>query len=62
MELIESRIEQQSAEFQANAEHNRALAATLRERLAAVRLGGDAEARARLRADDRPILPAGARG
>ena len=47
MELIESHIDQQSAEFQANAEHNRALAATLRKRLAAVRQGGGAAARAR---------------
>ncbi|RIK43944.1 MAG: methylcrotonoyl-CoA carboxylase [Chloroflexi bacterium] len=47
MDIIESRIDPQSAEFQANAEHHRALAATLRERLATVRQGGGAEARAR---------------
>jgi acetyl-CoA carboxylase carboxyltransferase component len=47
MELIQSRIDRQSADYQANLEHNRALAATLRQRLAAVRLGGGPETRAR---------------
>lgn len=47
MDMLETRIDRQSADYQANAEHNRALAATLRERLATVRMGGDAVARAR---------------
>lgn len=47
MDILETQINRQSATYGANAEHNRALAATLRERLAAVRLGGGAETRAR---------------
>jgi 3-methylcrotonyl-CoA carboxylase beta subunit len=47
VEAIESRIDLQSTEYQANLEHNRALAVTLRKRLAAVRQGGGAAARAR---------------
>ena len=47
MDILETQINRQSATYQANAEHNRALAATLRERLAAVRMGGGIEARTR---------------
>ena len=47
MDILETQINRQSATYQANAEHNRTLAATLRERLAAVRMGGGIEARTR---------------
>jgi len=47
MERIESHVDPRSAEFLANAEHHRALAGELRERLARVRKGGGAEAVAR---------------
>jgi 3-methylcrotonyl-CoA carboxylase beta subunit len=47
MDILESRVDRQSAEYQASAEHNRALAATLRDRLAVVHMGGGAAARAR---------------
>jgi acetyl-CoA carboxylase carboxyltransferase component len=47
MDILETQINRQSATYQTNAEHNQALAATLRERLAVVRMGGGAEARAR---------------
>lgn len=40
MEILETRINPQDEHFQANAAHNRALAAELRERLALVRQGG----------------------
>jgi len=43
MELIESHLDTHSDEFKANDAHHRALAAELRERLAAVRQGGGAE-------------------
>jgi acetyl-CoA carboxylase carboxyltransferase component len=42
MELIESHLDTQSAEFKANAEHHRALAAELREHLEKVKQGGGA--------------------
>ncbi len=44
MERLESHLDPQSAEFRANAEHHRALAADLRRRLEAVRQGGGADA------------------
>lgn len=47
MDTLETRIDRQSGEYQANAEYNRALAATLRKRLAVVRMGGGESARAR---------------
>ncbi|MCE7988134.1 MAG: methylcrotonoyl-CoA carboxylase [Caldilinea sp. CFX5] len=47
MDILETQINRQSATYQANAEHNQALAATLRERLAVVRMGGGPEARTR---------------
>jgi acetyl-CoA carboxylase carboxyltransferase component len=47
MEYLESQIDPQSDEFQANAEYNRALANTLKERLAVVRQGGGEQARKR---------------
>ncbi len=47
MERLESHLDTNGAEFRANAEHHRALAADLRERLGAVRQGGGAEAVAR---------------
>jgi len=47
MDILETQVNRQSATYQANAEHNRALTATLRERLAAVRMGGGIEARTR---------------
>lgn len=47
MDILETRIDRQSADYRANAEYHRALATTLRERLAVVRMGGGAEARAR---------------
>jgi propionyl-CoA carboxylase len=47
MPIIHSHISPQSEEFQANAAHNQALAAELRERLALAALGGSPEARQR---------------
>jgi acetyl-CoA carboxylase carboxyltransferase component len=47
MESIASRVDPNSAEFKANAEHHRQLAQELRDRLAAARAGGGAEARKR---------------
>ncbi|MBX7214839.1 MAG: hypothetical protein K1X39_12570 [Thermoflexales bacterium] len=47
MDLLESRIDPTTPEFQANDAHHRALAATLRARLAQTRRGGDAAAHAR---------------
>ncbi|MEY4071600.1 MAG: hypothetical protein RL721_2214, partial [Candidatus Eisenbacteria bacterium] len=44
MERLESHLDTNSAEFRANAEHHRALAADLRQRLATVRQGGGADA------------------
>ena len=43
MEFLESHLDTRSDEFQANAAHHRALAAELRERLAAIKLGGGPE-------------------
>src|SRR5258705_13425913 len=43
MELLASRLDTSSADFEANGAHHRALAAELRQRLAAVKLGGGAE-------------------
>src|SRR5439155_8235167 len=43
MELIESHLETSSDEFKANAAHQRALAAELKEKLAAVKQGGGAD-------------------
>ena len=43
MEFLESHLDVQSAEFQANAAHHRALAAELRDRMAAIKLGGGPE-------------------
>ncbi|MCC6651982.1 MAG: methylcrotonoyl-CoA carboxylase [Candidatus Eisenbacteria bacterium] len=47
MERLESHLDPNSAEFQANAAHHRALAADLAKRLAAVAQGGGADAVAR---------------
>jgi acetyl-CoA carboxylase carboxyltransferase component len=47
MERIESHLDTSSPEFQSNAAHHRTLADDLRARLAAVRLGGGADAVAR---------------
>ncbi|MCS6846847.1 MAG: carboxyl transferase domain-containing protein [Anaerolineae bacterium] len=47
MEVIESRVDVRSDEFRERAAHHRALAETLRERLALVRQGGGVQARAR---------------
>ncbi len=47
MRRLESRLSTASAEFEANRRHSEALVAELRERLARVREGGGAEARAR---------------
>jgi acetyl-CoA carboxylase carboxyltransferase component len=47
MESLASRIDPNSAEFKTNAEHHRKLAQELREKLAAVRAGGGADARKR---------------
>ncbi len=47
MESLSSRIDPASAEFQANAQHHRALAAELKERLAQVRQGGGEKYRQR---------------
>jgi acetyl-CoA carboxylase carboxyltransferase component len=47
MSVIESRVDVGSAEFQENLAHNRALVATLRERLVLVQQGGGAESVAR---------------
>ena len=47
MEILESHVDPNSAGFRANAEHHRALADELRDRLAQVREGGGAESRAR---------------
>ncbi|MEZ4861195.1 MAG: carboxyl transferase domain-containing protein [Caldilineaceae bacterium] len=47
MDVIESQVNIQSAEFQANAAHNQALVAELRARLAQVAQGKDARARQR---------------
>ena len=44
MERLESHLDTGSAEFRANADHHRALAADLRRRLEAVRHGGGADA------------------
>jgi acetyl-CoA carboxylase carboxyltransferase component len=56
MKRIETRIDRAGADFLANAEHSRAAAADLRERLERVREGGGAEALARHR--KRGKLPA----
>ena len=50
MSILDSRIDPCSPEFKANREHNLALVADLRRRLAAVKLGGGAEAVRRHRA------------
>ncbi len=42
MDVLQSHVNPRDAEFQANAEHNRALAAELRDRLAQARQGGGA--------------------
>jgi 3-methylcrotonyl-CoA carboxylase beta subunit len=47
MEQLESHLDTSSDEFKANAAHHRALAAELRDRLAAVKQGGGAESVAR---------------
>jgi acetyl-CoA carboxylase carboxyltransferase component len=47
MSRIETKVRPADPEFQANVAHNRALAAQLKERLAAVRLGGPERARQR---------------
>jgi acetyl-CoA carboxylase carboxyltransferase component len=47
MEILESQINPESAEFQVNAAHNRALVSEWRQRLAQVREGGGAPARQR---------------
>ena len=47
MDVIESHLDPQSAEFGANATHHRALAAELAQRLGRVRLGGEASLRAK---------------
>src|SRR5512134_384543 len=47
MELLESHADTSSDEFKANAAHHRALAAELRDRLAAVKQGGGADVVAR---------------
>ena len=47
METLSSRLDPKSAEFKANAEHHRALAAELKERLALVRQGGGEKYRKR---------------
>lgn len=47
MDILATQINRQSVTYGANAEHNQALTAILRERLAAVRTGGGAETRAR---------------
>ena len=47
MDTLESALSPADPEFQSNAEHNRALAAQLRERLALVRQGGDEQAHTR---------------
>ena len=47
MDVLDSQIDPHDAQFIANAEHNRTLAATLRERLAAVRQGGGEKYRQR---------------
>jgi acetyl-CoA carboxylase carboxyltransferase component len=43
MELLESHLETSSEEFKANAEHQKALAAELKQKLAAVKQGGGAD-------------------
>jgi len=47
MEILESRLDPAGAEFRANAEHNQALAAELRDRLDEARRGGDDKAHLR---------------
>ena len=47
MDVIESHLDPQSAEFGANASHHRALAAELAERHGRVRQGGEASLRAK---------------
>jgi acetyl-CoA carboxylase carboxyltransferase component len=49
MEILESHVDPEDAQFQANAAHNRRLAEELRQRLAQVRQGGDEAARRRHR-------------
>src|SRR5690349_19620835 len=49
MEQIPTRVDPQSAEFRANAEHNRTLAEELNARLAQVKQGGGERATARQR-------------
>ncbi|MEP7200791.1 MAG: carboxyl transferase domain-containing protein, partial [Chloroflexota bacterium] len=49
MDILESALNPSDPQFQANAAHNRTLAAELRERLALVRKGGDEQAHARHR-------------
>lgn len=50
METLESSINPNDAQFRANAEHNRALAAELRERIAQARQGGGLKYQERHRA------------
>jgi acetyl-CoA carboxylase carboxyltransferase component len=50
MELIESHLDTQSEEFQANAAHHRKLAADLKQRLEAVKEGGGGQQRSRHKA------------
>src|SRR5690606_15182635 len=50
MEIIESHINPNDSQFRANAEHNRALVAQLRERIAQVRQGGGQKYQERHRA------------
>ncbi len=47
MDVIESQVDPESDAFKQNAEHNRALVAELRTRMAQVRQGGDEQARQR---------------
>ena len=47
MDVIESQVDPESDSFKQNAEHNRALAAELRTRVAQVRNGGGEQARQR---------------
>jgi len=56
MEPLESQLNPQSPEFQANAAHNRALAEQLRERLAQVRQGGNERARQRHAEQDKLLV------
>jgi len=56
MDILESHLDPASESFRRNAEHHRALADELARRLAAVREGGGAEARARHEARDKMFV------